>query len=70
MNIGLTTSAHMSKALTHGKAGSIDEVVGTVLFPQNETVKKLNIKTKMLSINELLYKAKVAGKDQVCIEVD
>lgn len=58
MNIGLTTSAHMSKALTHGKAGSIDEVVGTVLFPQNETVKKLNIKTKMLSINELLYKAK------------
>lgn len=58
MNIGLTTSAPMSKALTHGKSGSIDEVVGTVLFPQNEIVERLNIKTEMLEIKELLLKAK------------
>lgn len=57
MNIGLISAPPMSKMLTHGEAKSIDELVGSVLFPANKPIKKENISASMLSLNELLIKA-------------
>ncbi|ADG92216.1 conserved hypothetical protein [Arcobacter nitrofigilis DSM 7299] len=57
MNIGLITAGPMSQILTKGKAKSIDVLVGKVLFEQNKAPKRLNEKTPMKNINELLKKA-------------
>ncbi len=58
MNVGLLSSAPMSKILSKGESNSIDAIVGTVLFPQEKAVKKENIKASMLPLSELLAKAK------------
>lgn len=57
MNVGLSSAGSMSKILTKGEASTIDEVVGSVLFPQNKAIKKENISASMLPLSELLIKA-------------
>ncbi|OCL85337.1 hypothetical protein AAX27_02149 [Aliarcobacter thereius] len=57
MNLGLISAPPMAKMLTKGEAKSIDELVGSELFPQNKAVKKENIQASMLPLNELLLKA-------------
>lgn len=57
MTVGLVSAGPMSQMLTKGKATSIDEVVGTVLFPRNEPTKKEKKETDMLPLSELLIKA-------------
>ena len=57
MNVGLISAPPMAKILTKGNAKSIDELVGTVLFSQNEAVKKENIIATMFPLSALLIKA-------------
>lgn len=61
MNVGLISAPPMAQMLTKGEAKSIDELVGTVLFPQNKPVKKENVNASMLSLSELLKKASEAN---------
>ena len=57
MNVGLISAGPMSQMLTKGEAKSIDEVVGTVLFPRNKPAKKENKAVTMLPLSELLIQA-------------
>ena len=65
MNIGLITAGPMSQIITKGEATSIDAVVGKVLFAQNKTIEKANIKEPMKEINELLKKAQELNPDLI-----
>ena len=57
MNVGLISAGPMSQILTKGESKGIDGVVGTVLFPQSQPVKKENNTVKMLPLSELLIQA-------------
>jgi len=57
MTVGLVSAGPMSQFLTKGEAKSIDEVVGTVLFPRNKPAKKENKTVTMLPLSELLIEA-------------
>lgn len=57
MNVGLISAPPMAQILTKSEAKSIDELVGSVLFPQNKPIKKENINVTMLPLSELLKKA-------------
>lgn len=57
MNFGLATSSPMAFILSGGESKAIDKIVGPILFPKPEIVKKAKIKTKMLNINVLIQKA-------------
>ena len=63
MNVGLISAPPMAKILTKSEANSIDELVGTVLFPQNKPIKKENITVEMLPLSELLIKAKEINEE-------
>jgi len=58
MNVGLISSGPMSQLLTKGQSLNIDALVGSVLFPRAEAVKKENKNASMLKIQDLLKKAK------------
>lgn len=69
MNIALISSYPMSKILTKGKASSIDEVVGSVLFTSGKIIKKANKKASMKDLSSLLIKAKKINNQLVFKEI-